>query len=177
MFEIRDNPALLAPWQAAAEGAPLDRAAAFPGYRSQVDWPGVRFWRELAEAYPEAKVILTVRDPIAWHESVMATIYPFLQARGKHDNPHANAMAEMAQKLIVGPTFDGKLGERDHAIGVYKRHIEDVQATIPADRLLTFDVREGWAPLCAFLGVAAPDAPFHNTNSSKSFVEEEWKDA
>ena len=174
MFEIRDNPALLPPWQAAADGAPLDFQTVFRGYRSQVDWPGARYWRELAAAYPEAKVILTVRDPIAWHESVMATIHPFIEARGQHPAPHPNAIAAFAHKLIVKPVFDDRLGDRAHAIDVFERHIEEVKATIPAGRLLVLDVREGWAPLCGFLGVDAPDTAFPNTNSSKAFVEEEW---
>jgi hypothetical protein len=57
-----------------------------------------------------------------------------------------------------------------------REHIAEVQAEIPARRLLTFDLREGWWPLCGFLGVEVPDdMPFPKTNSSKAFVEEEWK--
>jgi hypothetical protein len=58
---------------------------------------------------------------------------------------------------------------------VFRKHIAEVQAEIPSDRLLTFDLKEGWEPLCEFLGVEVPNIPFPKTNSSKAFVEEEWK--
>ena len=67
--------------------------------RSQVDWPGARYWRELARHFPEARVILTVRDPDAWFDSVQATIAPFIAARGTHPSPHVNAIAEMATRI------------------------------------------------------------------------------
>jgi hypothetical protein len=174
MFEVRDNPEFLPDWQKAANGETVDWDQVFRNYRSQVDWPGARYWRELAGHFPNAKVILSVREPDAWFDSVQATIAPFLAARGKHGDPHVNAIAEMAYKTIVVPLFDDRLSERDHAIRVFENHIAEVQATIPAERLLTFDLREGWEPLCAFLCVDVPDMPFPKTNSSKQFKEEEW---
>ena len=101
MFEIRDNPPLLSPWQALARGESGDWDAAFRGYRSQVDWPGARYWRELAAYYPEAKVILTIRDPDEWFDSIEATILKFMAGRGTYPDPHQNAIAEMAQKVVV----------------------------------------------------------------------------
>jgi hypothetical protein len=174
MFEIRDNPELLADWEAAARGEPVDWEDVFQGYRSQVDWPGARYWRELAARYPQAKVILTVRDPDAWFDSVEATILKFLKARGEHPEPHANAIAEMAIQTVVDQVFEGRLSDRVHAIGVYRKHIDEVQAEIPVERLLTFNLAEGWQPLCDFLGVDVPDIPFPRTNSSREFVEDEW---
>jgi hypothetical protein len=175
MFEVRDNPELLPQWQAAARGEPVDWNQVFHGYRSQVDWPGARYWRELARHFPEAKVILTVRDPDAWFDSVQATIAPFIAARGRHLSPHVNAIAEMAYRTIVAPIFEDRLSDRDHATRVFREHIAAVKAEIPAHRLLVLDLREGWQPLCDFLGVEVPDVPFPKTNSSKEFVEEEWK--
>ena len=155
MFEVRDNPALLADWKAAADGQPVDWHKVFRDYRSQVDWPGARYWRELAATFAEAKVILSVRDPDDWFDSVQATIHPFIKARGTHSTAHLNAIAEMAYKTIVGPIFDDRLSDRNHAIRVFEKHIEDVRSSIPAERLLVFDVREGWDSLCAFLDVDA----------------------
>ncbi|HTR12708.1 MAG TPA: sulfotransferase [Roseiarcus sp.] len=175
MFEVRDNPEQLPNWEAAARGEKVDWDDVFRGYRSQVDFPGARYWRELAQHYPDAKVILTVRDPDAWFDSVEATILPFLAARGKHSTPHVNAIAEMGYRTVALQVFDDRLSDRDHAIRVFRRHIAEVQSEIPADRLLTFDVSEGWEPLSEFLGVDAPDVPFPKTNSSKAFVEDEWK--
>ena len=175
MFEVRDNPAQLKNWEAAARGEKVDWEDVFRGYRAQVDFPGARYWRELARAYAKAKVILTVRDPDEWFDSARATIIPFVAGRGKHGSPHINAIAEMGYQTVAVQVFDNRLSDRDHATAVFRRHIAEVRSEIPADRLLIFDVREGWAPLCAFLGVAAPDVPFPRTNSSKAFVDEEWK--
>ena len=103
MFEVRDNPECLPDWEKAANDERVDWDQVFQNYRSQVDWPGARYWRELAGHFPNAKVILSVREPDAWFDSVQATIAPFLAARGKHGDPHVNAIAEMAYKTIVVP--------------------------------------------------------------------------
>jgi hypothetical protein len=175
MFEVRDNPELLPAWEAAARGGTVDWDEVFRGYRSQVDWPGARYWRELARHFPKAQVILTVRDPDAWFDSVQATIAPFLAARGTHSSPHVNAIAEMGYQTVAVQVFKDRLSDRDHATRIFKRHSAEVQSEIPAGRLLTFDLRDGWKPLCNFLGVEAPEIPFPKTNSSTSFVEDEWK--
>jgi Sulfotransferase domain len=175
MFEVRDNPALLPDWEAAARGEQVDWDRVFQGYRSQVDFPGARYWRELARHYPAAKVILTIRDPDEWFDSVQATIVPFLTARGTHPSPHVNAIAEMGYQTVAVQVFQNRMADRGHATRVFRDHVAEVQATIRADRLLTFDLRDGWPPLCAFLGVGVPDMPFPMTNSSKAFHDEEWK--
>jgi hypothetical protein len=176
MFEVRDNPERLADWEAAARGEKVDWDKVFRGYRSQVDWPGARYWRELAEHFPKAKVVLSVRDPDQWFDSVQATIAPFLAARGQHSSPHANAICEMGHKTVAVQVFDDRITEREHATRIFKEHIAAVQSEIPAYRLLTFDAREGWRPLCEFLEVEVPDIPFPRTNSSKEFVNQEWKE-
>ena len=175
MFEVRDNPELLPGWEAAARGEAVDWEDMFRGYRAQVDWPGTRYWRQLAAHFPKAKVILTVRDPDAWFDSVQATIAPFLAARGTHPSAHVNAIAEMGQELVAVQVFGDRLSDREHATRIFREHIAEVQAAIPADRLLTFDLRDGWQPLCDFLEVEVPEIPFPKTNSSKQFGEEEWK--
>jgi hypothetical protein len=175
MFEVRDNPERLADWEAAARGEAVNWDKVFSGYRSQVDWPGARYWRELAEHFPKAKVILSVRDPDQWFDSVQATIAPFLSARGMHPSPHVNAICEMGHQAIAVQVFDNRLSDRAHATQVFREHIAEVQAEIPAGRLLTFELRDGWEPLCEFLDVDVPDIPFPKTNSSKQFGEQEWK--
>ena len=115
-------------------------------------------------------MVLSVRDPDAWFDSVQATIAPFLNARGTHPSPHVNAIAEMAHETIEVQIFDDRMSERDHATRVFREHIAEVQSTIPADRLLTFDLRDGWPPLCEFLEVEVPEIPFPKTNSSKELL-------
>ena len=174
MFEVRDNPHLLPDWEATARGEKPDWDSVFAGYRSQVDWPGARVWSELAHHYPQAKVILTIRDADEWYDSVEKTILPFVAGRGKHNGDHPNAIAEMAHQLIVEQVFDGRLDDRRHAISVFNAHNAEVRDTIDPARLLVFDVREGWDPLCTFLGVPVPSVSFPRLNSSRQFVEDEW---
>jgi hypothetical protein len=147
----------------------------FRGYRAQADWPGARYWRELSRHWPEAKVILTVRDPDEWFDRVQATIAPLMAARGTHPTPHVDAIAYMGQETVAVQVFGNRMFDRGHATRVFREHIAEVQATIAAERPLTFDLREGWLPLCAFLKVPVPDLPFPHTNSSKAFVDQEWK--
>ena len=131
----------------------------------------------LSDTIQRRKWFLSVRDPDEWFDSVQATIVPFLAARGHHSSPHVNAICEMGHEIVAAQVFNGCISERQHATQVFKNHIADVQSDIPADRLLTFDLRDGWQPLCEFLRVEVPDNPFPKTNSSKEFVEQEWKQA
>jgi hypothetical protein len=176
MFEVRDNPANLPHWQALARGETVDWNAVFAGYRSQVDWPGARYWRELADFYPDAKIILTVRDPDEWYDSVTATILKLMDQRGRIGDPHVSGLVDMGYALVEIGEFDGRIRNRDHAIAMFNKRIADVQAAFPSSRLLTFDVSEGWEPLCRFLGCEVPAISFPRLNSSKQFTEQEWKD-
>ncbi len=173
MFEIRDNPDTQLPyWEALARGETVDWDAVFAGYKAQVDWPGARYWRELADHFPDAKILLSVRDPESWYRSVQDTIIPGLSARGTRVSEVRNRIGFMAYELVWAQTFDGRLDDHDHAIQVFNDHIAEVQATIPPDRLLTFDVREGWEPLCTFLNVPIPGTPFPRSNSTAEFQEQ-----
>lgn len=175
MFEIRDNPSLLKPWQDYLAGKGINWDSAFAGYRSQVDWPGAAVWRDLVRDYPEARVILTVRDPDAWFDSVQGTIMHHLAGRETYPDPFMRDMARMANELVNLGVFDGKMDDRAHATGVLRDHVKAVQAEVAPERLLVFDVAQGWAPLCRFLGVAVPDITFPHLNSSRQFVDEEWE--
>jgi hypothetical protein len=174
MFEVRDNPANLPHWRALARGEQPGWDRVFDGYRSQVDWPGARYWRELAAYYPDAKIILTVRDPDEWYDSVEATILQLLAGRGHIANPHIAALVEMAYQIVDVGEFGGRLNDRDYAISVFNLRIAEVEAAFPKSRLLTYDVSEGWDPLCRFLGCDVPAISFPRLNSSRQFREEEW---
>lgn len=162
MIEVFKNPEAPGWWSAAADGNP-DWERIFEGYVSTVDWPNATFYRELADAYPEAKVILTERDPQAWFESTQSTIF----ARDVSDPP-ANPFDEMVSKVIVR-LFDGRMHDRDHVISVFERHNREVRETIPANRLLVYEVAQGWEPLCAFLGKPVPAGPMPKVNSTDEF--------
>ena len=163
MLGVLAHPAQAAGWRAAAEGKAIDWDALLDGYAAAVDWPACHFWRELSARYPAAKVVLTARDADAWYESLSATIGKF--ADGSRRLP-PNALGRI---IVMEHTFGGRIGDPAHAKAVYRRHVEAVMAGLPADRLLVFDVAEGWAPLCRFLDRAIPSQPFPRSNSREEF--------
>ncbi|MBP1887414.1 sulfotransferase family protein [Sinorhizobium mexicanum] len=162
MSEVGRSPEQKALWRAAGKGQLPDWDEAYAGYRSAVDWPTAHFWRELSAYYPDAKVILTVRDPEAWHRSVMHTIGPM-------SDPATNDPASFGVAVVGQTVFDGRIGDRDHAISVYQAHNAEVRKALPAGRLLTYEISGGWEPLCSFLGVPVPSQPFPHSNSTAEF--------
>ncbi|MEM8630828.1 MAG: sulfotransferase family protein [Pseudomonadota bacterium] len=172
MFELSkhpERPERLAFWQAVASGQRPDWDTGLGAYRSQVDWPGARYWRELCAAYPNAKVVLTTRDPETWHASICQTILSFVEDEGSHPTPHLNKIATLGRQIILEETFQGRLSDADYAIDRFNAHIAEVRETVAPSRFLLFDVREGWEPLCHFLRVPVPENPFPRENSAEDF--------
>lgn len=167
MTEVFANPDQAATWLAAARGEAVDWDSLLEGYKASVDWPSCHFWRELAAHYPDAKVILSTRDARRWYESISNTIFPAMKAAASDEEPVRSVMA-MASYLVAEKTFGGRLHET-HVLDVLARHEAEVKRTISSERLLTFDVAEGWEPLCAFLDVPIPGASFPRTNSTEEF--------
>ena len=169
MLELFSRAGDAARWQARARGEPVGWDELLGGFRSTVDWPSVWFWRDLVRDFPDAKVILTVRDPNLWYDSIANTIFGALeQALPEHDLA-ARGQRIMAKDIIVERHFDNRPHDRDHVLARYAEHNAEVQRTVPAARLLTYDVAQGWDPLCAFLGVAVPDTPFPTVNRRGDF--------
>ncbi len=167
MVEVFEHPEHIALWQAVADGNP-DWRRIFDGYQAGVDWPMCNYYRELMEVYPEAKVLLTVRDPERWHASVMNTIGP--NNNQETDDPQALAHRRMTEAIIWQNTFHGRVEDKDYAIDVFERHNQAVKEYVPAERLLVFEAAHGWEPLCEFLGVPVPvDTPFPRMNDTASF--------
>jgi len=168
MVEVLANPDHMAHWGAAARGEAVDWPEVLKNYNSGVDWPISTYYKELSEVFPEAKVVLSVREPHGWFKSLHNTIFaPENQARLlSPDTPQD--MRDMMNKILV-ETFDGKNDVEDHAIAVFNKHIKDVKAAIDPARLLVYEVGSGWEPLCTFLGVPVPDTPYPSVNSTKDF--------
>lgn len=163
MMEVFQIPAAPRQWSDAADGKPVDWDEVFEGFGCTVDWPSAEFYRQLADYYPRAKVVLTVRDPQSWYESTQATIFNFDNHSGA--NPE---WLEMVQK-VIGAKFGGDLHTREHCIDVYNRHNDEVRRTIPAERLLEYTPGQGWGPLCDFLGLPVPDEPYPKVNTTEDF--------
>jgi hypothetical protein len=169
MIELFSHPEQIPVWEEAADGAAVDWELLLADYRSIVDWPGCHFWRELTDRYPAAKVILTVREPKAWYRSASATIFRALREKPR-DDPVAKAQWHVARKIIVEQTFGGSTADEALAIDVLRMHDEEVRREIPAERLLVYDVSQGWEPLCRFLAVPTPDEPFPKANTTEEFM-------
>ena len=169
MYEVIENPEQLPYWEAAARGELPDWDEVFADYGSCVDWPSARFWREIAAHYSDAKVLLSVRPEENWLKSIHGTIYPVIRDRADNEPGFYRDLMEMTYAIIEQQTFGDQLGDPGHALEVYRAHTAEVQATIAPDRLLTFDVTEGWELLCAFLGAPVPDIAFPHTNQSQDF--------
>ena len=169
MVEILNDPHKADPWFDAALGKPVDLREALKGYKAQVDWPGCHFWRELIEAFPDAKVVLSLRDPEAWYTSISNTIFKALQMPPP-DDPVRAKQGQMAREIVLHQTFDGRVEDKDHCIAVYNAHNEAVKAEVPADKLLVYEVGSGWEPLCDFLGVPVPEEDYPRTNSTEEFA-------
>lgn len=167
MMEVFQNPETMPLWIEAGAGRP-DWESVFDGYRSAVDYPTAAYWRELALRYPEAKIIHTIRDPADWFESTQATIF----------RPGGIAHAAIQSSELIGDFFRSfikpplldHLNDRDWLLDYFRRHTDEVKATIPPDRLLFYEVTEGWAPLCAFLGLDVPGEAFPSQNSRAEFI-------
>ena len=144
-----------------------DWAAIYRGYASAVDWPTACFFRELHRAYPEAKFVLTVRDPDKWADSFSATIQKLVRDRD-HAPADKQAWLEMANRVIARTGFPEDMGQEQLA-RAYVAHNEAVKAAIPSGQLLVFQVKDGWGPLCEFLGVDVPDEDFPRTNHRAEF--------
>jgi hypothetical protein len=164
MMEVFKNPDAPRQWLDAAEGRPVDWETVFDGYGATVDWPSASFYRTLADVYPKAKVILTLRDPNAWFDSTQATI--FAHDFGASPNKIWGRMATR----VVADLFDNRMHDREHVISVYERHNAEVRRVIAPERLLVYEVADGWAPLCDFLGVPAPEGDLPRVNSREEFA-------
>lgn len=168
-------------WHRAADGD-IEWDQIFDGFESTVDWPGGFFYRELMEAYPDAKVLLSVRDPEAWERSMRETVWGFRygetlmthssDARADIDPAWAE-YRRMLDRLLWrdGGVFAGDHQDHDWLIDAFNRHNEAVRSNVPAERLLVWEVKDGWEPLCRFLEVDVPDAPFPNVNDKKTFAD------
>lgn len=161
MAEVFAHPEHVAAWHDAARGRMPDWNEVFAGYRAAVDWPAAAFWPELMEAYPQALVVLSLRDAESWWRSAHGTIFPSIDLAGG------------AWRAMIGDLFASRftpaLADRDACIAAFERHNAEVRRRVPAARLLEWRASDGWAPLCAALGVPAPDEPFPRANSTAEF--------
>jgi len=146
-------------WIDASKGKP-NWNEIFDGFQATMDYPGCVFWEELADYYPDAKVVLTQRDPNSWFDSVSETIFSEHHRASFRGSP----LYELLDDHIYSK-FGDRISDREFMTDYFRRRNQEVIDTIPASRLLIFSPKEGWEPLCEFLGVPVPPEPFPRVNS------------
>jgi len=161
MKELNANPAQRALWRQIAKGNTLDWEQAFAGYRSCTDWPSAFYWRELSAAYPDAKILLTLRDAESWYASVQNTILKSLTGNADPDS--------VGVTLIAERVFGGRPEDRAHAMGIFEKNTAEVRAAFDPDRLHVHSLGDGWEKLCQFLNKPVPDTPYPHSNATAEF--------
>ena len=150
MAELLKDPTRTLLWTRAARGETVAWDDVFQGYKAAVDWPACAFWPELTSTYPNAKVLLTVRDPEEWYESFTDTVLTWLcQSKTANlESRQARQMRDMIEHVIVSRSLGGKVHSKVQLLDTYNRHNAAVRAIIPPGRLLEYRIADGWKPLC-----------------------------
>ena len=160
-------------WHKKLQGEAISWEEIFNGYQAAVDWPAAAWWKELTEYYPDARVILTVRDADRWYDSITTTIYPLAHLMPQWlgwVSPRLRGFLKIARIIPWKITFNGRIEDAEYAKQVFNAHNTTVQATIAPERLLIYEISQGWEPLCKFLNVPIPaDTPFPRANEGKQF--------
>ncbi|HLV81667.1 MAG TPA: sulfotransferase [Chthonomonadaceae bacterium] len=165
MVEVFQHPEHVSAWKDAAEGRMPDWRTLLDGYAAAVDWPAAAFWPELSAAFPEALVVLSVRDPEAWWQSAHQTIFQAIPTRDADSEWRQMIDAMMAHR------FTPDLQDREACIAAFERNNAQVQKSVPPERLLVWRATDGWEPLCAALGLPVPPEPFPRTNTKEEWAE------
>lgn len=113
---------------------------------------------------------MNTRPAADWYDSVLSTIYTAIQSR--HNDTEAGfEVLSLANDLIFEGLFEGDFLDRDKAIRIFEARTQEVVDAVDPDRLLVYNVSQGWKPLCEFLAVPVPDTPFPRVNSRAEFRE------
>jgi hypothetical protein len=181
MKELLVHPEELHYWQTLEKTGSTNWDELYDGFQATVDFPCYPWYKQHMLRYPDAKVILTVRPFEKWYSSVQSTVW----TAGPQTLPQKLAMmskllfnprlrkviqcVKLAKKMIFKVHLQGKFEDKAFAEKVFNQHIEDVKAHVPADKLLIYDVREGWGPLCKFLNVPEPTEALPHLNKKENF--------
>ena len=167
-------------WERVVEGDP-DWEAIFGSAESMCDFPASRYYRELLDVYPDAKVVLSVRSAEGWVRSMRETIWPIFfgdsvmhhvnEARRVVDRNWDRFLAMALQLWADTSAVTGDDESDADLAAAMERWNEQVKASVPVDRLLVWEPAQGWEPLCEFLDVAVPDGPVPNVNDTSAFKE------
>jgi len=156
-------------WHAAARGETVDWDKVFSGYVAAVDEPVSTQWQSISAYYPDALVILSMRDPDSWWKSASSTILPIKQNPPADLSPARRAWLDMVLECYTHVYPEG-FSDEGKAKAAYSAHVEKVKADLPPERLLIWDVTQGWEPICSALDLPVPDIDFPKSNSTEEFL-------
>lgn len=183
MKELLVNPTMLHYWKTLDETGDTDWEGLYSDYDATVDFPGYPWYKEHMKKYPDAKVILTIRDFEGWYKSVDRTVFragpqtPLEKIKmiGKLlTNSRVRNVVKCIKffkKIFFADELKGKFLDKEFAKKVWEDHIVEVKAYVPQEKLLVYDVRDGWGPICKFLDVPEPPEPLPHLNKKENFKE------
>jgi Sulfotransferase domain len=163
MLEVRERSDDPTVWADAYQGRLPEWDTFLRGYRAAVDWPSAPFWRELSEAFPDAVILLSVRDADSWWRSASSTIFPALATYFAPDAPD-DGWTRMGRSMMNAFTPDWR--DETAAKAAYLAHNNHVRASAPPDRLVEWSTSDGWQPICTALGLDVPTEPFPHVNTT-----------
>ncbi|KAJ7485540.1 hypothetical protein FB451DRAFT_1230196 [Mycena latifolia] len=146
-------------------------------YPAVTDWPHTLFAEDLIAAYPEAKVVLTTRNVDSWWKSFEATIVEgvkltYLGRLQEWFDPvygKKQYLWRLSIPAVLGTGAGVEHMTEDSAKARFIAYCEEIRRLVPKDRLLEFNVKEGWVPLAGFLGKEVPVTPFPRVNDTEQF--------
>ncbi|MGN6473452.1 MAG: sulfotransferase family protein, partial [Mycobacteriales bacterium] len=159
---IHNHPDHTPIWSAAYDGTMPDWDELYAGFGATVDWPAGPLWAQTAEAYPDALIVQSVREPDAWWKSASTTIFRGMELAIANDPD--SSWTQMASKMMTSFTPDWR--DESAAKAAFLAYNDRVRQTAPADRLLEWQASDGWEPICERLGLAVPDEPFPHVNTA-----------
>jgi hypothetical protein len=167
MSEAFARPEHAPTWVAAIEGNPPVWDDFLAPYAAGVDVPFSSCWRDLAAAYPEAPVLLSHRgDAGVWYRSMSATVLPRTRQMLAKDD--SDPMVPLFRVLFSNVFTDAE--DQEDVMAGYERWLGDVRAEIAPERLVEWQPKDGWEPICRALGMPVPDLPFPHRNSTADYV-------
>jgi len=181
MFELFKHPEEVVYFEKAERGEKVDWETLFKGYRSACDFPVIRYYQQILALYPDAKVIHTTRDPESWFKSVSDTIFwatqptPLRMLKMMIRLPFSSTLRKRLRVLkyngmMVRKVFGEDLKNKSAVISLFNAYNDEILHSIPKEKMLVYDVKSGWGPLCAFLNVPVPGIPFPKSNTTDEFI-------
>lgn len=163
MFEAEKRPGDFDTWRRAADGQMPDWSSFLAPFCATLDGPACHFWQELSEVYPDALILLSIRDTESWYRSAASTII-----EGSRKAP-AGPFTKMERAIARRTGMDLMQGSEAELKRAFDNHNNEVLSGAPADRLLVWQTGDGWSPICEALNLPVPDTAFPHVNSTDEF--------